>query len=83
MRSINASELKAKCLAILDEVEETGEAVTILKRGRPVALLLPPGGSEGESPQKALLGSVQILGDVLKPVLPEEAWEVLAGRRKP
>src|SRR5206468_12115818 len=36
------SEFKAKCFAILDKVEGTGEPVTILKRGRPVARLLPP-----------------------------------------
>jgi prevent-host-death family protein len=83
MRSINASEFKAKCLAILDEVEETGESVTILKRGRPVARLLPPVASRGVYPQQALLGSVEILGDILDPVLPEEDWEVLAGRSKP
>jgi prevent-host-death family protein len=39
MRTVNDSEFKAKCFAILDEVEETGEPVTILKRGRPVARL--------------------------------------------
>jgi prevent-host-death family protein len=83
MRSINASEFKAKCLAILDEVEETGEPVTILKRGRPVARLLPSVPTEGTYPQQALLGSVQILGDILEPVLPEEDWEVLAGQGKP
>jgi PHD/YefM family antitoxin component YafN of YafNO toxin-antitoxin module len=33
MRTINASEFKAKCLAILDEVAATGEMVTILKHG--------------------------------------------------
>jgi prevent-host-death family protein len=82
MRSINASEFKAKCLAILDEVEETGEPVTILKRGRPVARLLPSVPTEGAYPQLALLGSVRILGDIIEPVLPEEDWEVLAGRSK-
>jgi prevent-host-death family protein len=83
MRSINASEFKAKCLAILDEVEETGEPVTILKRGRPVARLIPPMSSEGAYPQQSLLGTVEILGDILGPVLPEGEWEVLAGRHKP
>ena len=82
MRSVNASEFKAKCLAILDEVEETGETVTILKRGRPVARLLPPV-PEGEGyPQRTLLGSVEVLGAILEPALPAEEWEVLAVRRK-
>jgi prevent-host-death family protein len=80
MRSVNASEFKAKCLAILDEVEETGETVTILKRGRPVARLLPPVPAGEGYPQRALLGSVEVLGDILEPVLPAEDWEVLAVR---
>jgi prevent-host-death family protein len=35
MRVMKASEFKARCLAILDEVERTGEVVVISKRGRP------------------------------------------------
>lgn len=39
---IGAAEFKAKCLHILDEVERTGEPVTITKRGRVVGELHPP-----------------------------------------
>jgi prevent-host-death family protein len=35
-RMIKASEFKAKCLAVLDEVERTRRSVVITKRGRPV-----------------------------------------------
>jgi prevent-host-death family protein len=79
MRSIRASEFKAKCLAILDEVERTGEPVTILKRGRPVARLLPPVPETGRYPQHALFGTVRILGDVVEPVLPAEDWDAERG----
>ena len=75
MREIRASEFKAKCLAILDQVERTGEPVTILKRGRPVARLVPPSLGSGEYPQHALFGTVKILGDVVEPVLPATDWE--------
>jgi prevent-host-death family protein len=75
MREIRASEFKAKCLAILDEVERTGEPVTILKRGRAVARLVPPSLGKGEYPQHALIGTVKILGDVVEPVLPATDWE--------
>jgi len=37
MRTIAAGEFKAKCLAILDEVNESGEPVIVTKRGKPVA----------------------------------------------
>jgi len=80
MRLIRATEFKAKCLAILDEVERTGEPVTILKRGRPVARLLPTIPEEGHRyPQHALRGTVEILGDVIEPELPAEAWEAEGG----
>lgn len=38
---IGAAEFKAHCLRILDEVERTGEPVTITKRGKPVGELRP------------------------------------------
>jgi prevent-host-death family protein len=80
MVTINASEFKAKCLAILDRVADTGEPVVILKRGRPVAQLVPPISSESRYPQKELLESVRITGDVVEPVLPAEAWEAVVGK---
>jgi len=40
-KMIGAAEFKAHCLRILDEVERTGESVTITKRGRAVAEVKP------------------------------------------
>ena len=74
---INASEFKAKCLAILDEVSATGESVTILKRGKPVAELVPPVSTDSKYPQDDLRESVVIKGDIVEPVLPAEAWEAV------
>ncbi len=34
METIDASDFKARCLAILDRVQATGERVVILKRGQ-------------------------------------------------
>jgi prevent-host-death family protein len=39
MRTMKASEFKAKCLQVLDEVRATGEPVQITKRGAVVAEL--------------------------------------------
>jgi prevent-host-death family protein len=82
MKLMNASRFKAECLAILDEVARTGEPVTIVKRGKPVARLVPPAASSGASPQRDLMGSVEILGDLLAPVLPAHAWEAESRRRR-
>jgi prevent-host-death family protein len=38
---LTASRFKARCLALLDEVAETGESLVVTKRGRPVARVAP------------------------------------------
>lgn len=75
MKTINASDFKARCLRILDEVAATREVVTILKRGRPVAQLVPPVYDENGYPQQSLKNSVTIQGDVVSPLLPAGVWE--------
>jgi prevent-host-death family protein len=42
LREITASQFKARCLRLLDEVAETGEALIVTKHGRPVARVEPP-----------------------------------------
>jgi prevent-host-death family protein len=42
MREITATQFKARCLRLLDEVAETGEPLVITKHGRAVARLEPP-----------------------------------------
>ena len=75
METINASEFKARCLAILDHVQSTGERIVILKRGRPVAELGPTTQSVAAYPQMELKGTVTVVGDIIAPVLPEDHWE--------
>lgn len=38
-KTLSASAFKARCLALMDEVERTGEPIIITKYGRPVAQL--------------------------------------------
>jgi prevent-host-death family protein len=54
-RKIAASEFKAKCLALLDEVAETHEALVVTKRGKAVARVVP-----AEEPP-SMAGSVEFL----------------------
>jgi prevent-host-death family protein len=79
MLTYSASEFKAKCLAILDQVNSTREVVTILKRGKPIAQLVPPVQQESGYPQDDLRGSVRILADIVAPPFPAEAWESETG----
>jgi prevent-host-death family protein len=39
--TLPASEFKAKCLRILDEIAAEGSSLTITKHGRPIARLVP------------------------------------------
>lgn len=41
-REITATQFKARCLRLLDEVAESGETLVITKHGRPVARVEPP-----------------------------------------
>ncbi|HXV60171.1 MAG TPA: type II toxin-antitoxin system Phd/YefM family antitoxin, partial [Vicinamibacteria bacterium] len=59
MKTLSSSEFKAKCPAILDEVARTGEPVTILKRGKPVAQLVPPVPRSEGYPQEQIIGTVR------------------------
>ncbi len=81
MRAFKISEFKAKCLAVVDQVDRTGEPVTILKRGRPVARVVPAASSD-RYPQDSLAGTVEILGDIVSPVLPPGRWDALRLRRR-
>ena len=71
-RTITASEFKAKCLQLMDEVAATAEEIVITKNGRPVSRLMP----YREKP-KSLFGIdrdiIQIHGDITEPI--DVEWE--------
>jgi len=41
MQTMKASEFKAKCLKLMDEIQESGDEVVITKNGKPVSKLVP------------------------------------------
>ena len=67
MQTIKASEFKAKCLHLMDEVGETGEEVVITKNGKPVSIL-----KAYKKPPKTLFGrqknSIKSKDDLVAPV---------------
>jgi prevent-host-death family protein len=67
---ISATEFKATCLELMDRVQQTGEEITITKRGKPLAKLAPiepahktPGDLFG-----CAKAPVTIVGDIIGPV---------------
>ena len=74
MKTVKASEFKAKCLQMMDQVAETGESIVITKRGLPVAELV----SARPKPGKifgAMRGRMKTLGDIVSPV--DAEWEAM------
>ena len=71
-RTIKASEFKAKCLKLMDEVAESGEEIVITKNGRPVSRLTP----YREKPESLFgidRGRIEIHGDITEPI--DVEWE--------
>jgi prevent-host-death family protein len=70
MRTVKASEFKAKCLKLMDEVAETGEPILITKNGHPVAQLGP---ARPKTLRGLHKGLVEIKGDIISPI--DVEWE--------
>jgi prevent-host-death family protein len=61
-KAITATEFKAKCLKILDELESPG--IVITKRGQPVARLTPVHAVDNSKLIASMKGKVVIKGDI-------------------
>ena len=66
-RIMKASEFKAKCLRLMDEIAESGDEIVITKNGKPVAKLTAheekPASWFGRDRDK-----IRILGDIIEPI---------------
>jgi len=74
---INATEFKAKCLRLIDEVAQKREAITITKHGKPVAKVVPIETEKPGSYFGYMAGTIEITGDIISPI--EEEWSALSG----
>jgi prevent-host-death family protein len=74
MKQIAAGEFKAQCLAIMDQVLQSGEPVLITKHGKPVVKLVP---AENQADEifDYMAGKAKAVGDIVGPVTPPEDWE--------
>jgi len=73
-KMIKASEFKAKCLALMDEVERTGRTVVITKKGKPVAELVPHRPRK-KNARGILKDRLFITGDIISPI--DVEWNAL------
>ncbi len=79
-----AGAFKARCLAVMKEVQATGESIVVTRRGVPVAKVVPL-----DRGQDDIFGfmkeKVRIIGDIESPVPVECGWRLTAAcnRRGP
>ena len=73
--TIKASEFKAKCLKLMDEVAESGNEIVITKNGRPVSRLIPYR-NKPKAPFGRDRDKIRILGDIIEPI--DVEWEAEA-----
>ena len=76
VRTISAARFKAQCLALMDQVDRTGEEIIVTKRNRPVAKLAALGA--GSSGHRAFVGRSQgmmeVRGDIASSGEKGEQW---------
>lgn len=74
MKQMPAGKFKAQCLAIMDQVLQSGEPIVITKHGKPVVKLVPAE-NRADDIFGYMAGKVKIVGDVVGPITPLEDWE--------
>lgn len=76
VRTVKASEFKARCLKLMDEVAASGEEIVITKHGRPVSRLLPYR-TKPETLFGIDRGRFEIVGDIGDPI--DVEWDAETG----
>ncbi len=77
MQTIAAGMFKAKCLAIMDEVQAKREPVIITKNGKPVARLEPIIDEEKDPIFDFYAGKITVPDNVEAITIPLEDWKRL------
>jgi prevent-host-death family protein len=70
-RAVPVAEFKQRCLALLDEVADSGVPLVVTKRGRPVVRVIPVA-----APEPPLRGSIRVLAENEEALFStEEEWD--------
>jgi prevent-host-death family protein len=79
MRTIAAGEFKAKCLAVMAEVNSTGQPVLVTRRGKPLARILPFDEPPAKEAPEAIFGCLSHMAsapeDLVSSPFTDEEWE--------
>jgi|ERR1700683_1579834 len=78
MQEVAISEFKAKCLSLLEEVSKTRTPLRVTRRGKAIADVVP---ASSETEERSWIGSmsdsIDIVGDIVSPVIDIDAIEAL------
>jgi prevent-host-death family protein len=77
MKEVPISEFKAKCAALLSQVQKTKKPIRITRFGKPVAEVVPATTLRSKDWIGSMKGKCEILGDIISPASDESDWEVL------
>lgn len=73
-KTFSISEFKSKSLGLLEQVSRTGEAITVTKRGKPIAKVIPIAIAEDKPVPGKLRETLVDEGDLLTP-FGESLWK--------
>jgi prevent-host-death family protein len=75
MRTMPAGQFKAKCLAVMDEVQLKREPVLVTKNGKAVAKMVPLDMQLDEDPLDTFyFGKIDFVGDIISSPYTDEEW---------
>ncbi len=74
MKQVPAAQFKAQCLALMQQVAQTGCPLVVTKHGKPMVQIAPAEPSEDEI-FGFLKGKVKIVGDIMN-TIPLSDWNL-------
>lgn len=77
MKTMPISLFKAQCIAVLRQAYDTGEALIVTRRGRPIARIEPVSGGTKQRKLGVFKGRMKIQGDIVHADTTAD-WDMLA-----
>ena len=80
MKQMRASAFKAQCLKVMNDIQATGEPVTVTKRGKPIVKVIRVE-SQKDDIFGFMAGKAEIVGDIESPVVPLKDWKIFKTKK--
>ena len=77
MKEVQISKFKAQCLRLLDEVNRTGEGLTITRNGQPLVVVNPVTETQTRAKFGVAKNTGKAIGNLISLVVEASEWESL------